>query len=97
MAWQAHRRRHRWHQYGGVQLGQSALSSLVGEFPGPADVVPTLLDSPLEGGYLDSLPHPLVHTTEGMAIFNGVVKTHSQAVRTTRGKDHALRGARNDD
>ena len=80
-----------------MQLGQPALGSLVSEFPGPADVMPTLLDRPLEGGYLDSLPHPLVHTTKDMTIFNGVVKTHSQAVRMTRGKDHALRRARNDD
>ena len=95
MLWRAHRRRRR--RYGSVQWGQPALSSLVSEFPGPADVMPTLLDRPLEGGYLDSLPHPLVHTTKDMTIFNGVVKTHSQAVRTTRGKDHALRRARNDD
>ena len=54
MPWRAHRRWHRRRRYGGVQLGQSALSSLVGEFPGPADVMPTLLDRPLEGGYLDS-------------------------------------------
>ena len=97
MPWRTHRRRCHRCRYSGVQLGQSALSPLMGEFPGPADVVPTLLDSPLEGGYLDSLPHPLVHTTKGMAIFNGVVKTHSQAVRTTRGKDHALCRTRNND